>query len=210
MSVEGAFFDGHVGVQVDVGGTEVGVTEPEGDDGGVDPGLQQRHGAAVTQHVGWSSLRPERGTSSVRRWRVQADEALRRRRAEPSSGAGREQRVVGPTAPFGEPDPEHGLGGRGERNGPRCLRPLPSHRTLAPVAENDVVAVESDEFGHSQPGLDRQQQQRAVSAAFPADRVGCGEQGVDLGGGEKRHDPLVEPLWPGSPAPAGSAAACSG
>jgi hypothetical protein len=35
-------------------------------------------------------------------------------------------------------------------------------------AEGDVAAVESDQFGNPKPGLHRQQQQRAVAAAFPA------------------------------------------
>ena len=54
--VEGSLLDGHVGVEVGVGGANVGVAEPERDDGGVDPGLQQGHGAAVAEHVGVSVL----------------------------------------------------------------------------------------------------------------------------------------------------------
>src|SRR3981189_1509279 len=44
-------FVGEVGGEVDAGRSQIGVTEPQGDDGRVDPGLQQRHRAAVTQYV---------------------------------------------------------------------------------------------------------------------------------------------------------------
>src|SRR6266508_3123113 len=37
---EGAFFDGEVGVPVDLGRSHVLVAEPQGDDGGVHPGLE--------------------------------------------------------------------------------------------------------------------------------------------------------------------------
>ena len=78
--VERALFDGHVGVQVDVGRADVGVAEPEGDDRGVDPGLQQRHGAAVAQHVGMKLVRPDRGTCLRGGDRVHADERVPPRR----------------------------------------------------------------------------------------------------------------------------------
>ena len=38
---EGLFLDGHVGVEVDLGGFGVLVAEPEGDDGGVHPSFQE-------------------------------------------------------------------------------------------------------------------------------------------------------------------------
>ena len=44
-------FEGHVGVEVGLGRSEVGVTEPERDDGGVDTGMEERHRAAVAQDV---------------------------------------------------------------------------------------------------------------------------------------------------------------
>jgi hypothetical protein len=39
--VKGALFDSHVGVEVDVGGADVGVAEPERDDRAVHTGLKQ-------------------------------------------------------------------------------------------------------------------------------------------------------------------------
>ena len=110
-------FDGHVGVQVDVGGADVGVAEPERDDRGVDTGLQQRHGAAVAKHVWMQRFGADGRASSGGGGGVCANEALHGVAAEASTGAGREQRLVGSPGAFGQPDPEHGLGGRGEWNG---------------------------------------------------------------------------------------------
>jgi len=51
-------------------------------------------------------------------------------------------------------------------------------------AELDVGAVQPDELGGSQPGLDAGQQQGVIPPAGPGGPVGRGEQGVDLGCGE--------------------------
>ena len=169
------------------------MTEPEGDDGRVDPGLQQRHCAAMTQHVGMKLLRPNRGTYPCGGGRVQADEAFHRVGAEPSPGAGRKQRLVASTATLGEPDPEHRLGSRGQRNS-AVFSTLAQTSDAGPISENDVVAIESGQLRHTEPGLGRQQQQSAVSAAFPATDVGCVDKSVDLGRGEKRDELLVEPF----------------
>ncbi len=48
---EGSLFDRHVGVDVGLGRADVCVAEPEGDHGAVDAGVQQRHRAAVSEHV---------------------------------------------------------------------------------------------------------------------------------------------------------------
>ena len=61
-------------------------------------------------------------------------------------------------------------------------------------AETDVAAVDSDQLGDPKTGLHRQQQQRAVAAAFPPATVGRIDEGVDLDRGEKRHQLLVEPF----------------
>jgi hypothetical protein len=43
--------EGHVGLQVDLRGGDVFVAEPQGDDGDVDPGVEQAHRGCVTQDV---------------------------------------------------------------------------------------------------------------------------------------------------------------
>ena len=49
-------------MEVDLGGAGVLVAEPEGDDGEVDAGLQEPHGARVTQHVRGDLLVGQRRT----------------------------------------------------------------------------------------------------------------------------------------------------
>lgn len=44
---EGLLPDGHVGVDIGIGGADASVAEPERDDRGVNSGLQQRHSATV-------------------------------------------------------------------------------------------------------------------------------------------------------------------
>ncbi|MFB9905495.1 hypothetical protein [Allokutzneria oryzae] len=47
------------------------------------------------------------------------------------------------------------------------------------MSESHVTAVEFDQFGHMLSGLDGQQRQGAVSAAFPTTGIGRVDQGVD-------------------------------
>jgi hypothetical protein len=47
-------------------------------------------------------------------------------------------------------------------------------------AEDDIVAPQANEFGHSQPRLDRHQQQGSVPAADPGRPVRRRQQRVDL------------------------------
>jgi hypothetical protein len=77
-----------------------------------------------------------------------------------------------------------------------CPKPVgePQLKGSGPVSESEVVAIESGQLRHAQPGLGRQYQQSAVSATFPATGVGCVDKSVDLGRGEKRDELLVEPF----------------
>ena len=113
--------------------------------------------------------------------------------AEPPSGAGREQRVVGSPGSFGQPGLQQRLDGAGEGHG-ALFASLAFAADVGAGAEGDVAAVQAGEFGDPQAGLDGQQHQGPVSSAFPPGLVRGGDQGVDLGGGQERHDPLVEPL----------------
>jgi hypothetical protein len=62
------------------------------------------------------------------------------------------------------------------------------------VAQGHVGAVEADEFGDTEPGLHGQQHQGPIPSAFPAVRVGGGDQRCDLGGGQEGHGAFVEPF----------------
>ena len=74
------------------------MAEPERDDGGVDSGVQQSHGAAVPQNVRVQLVRPDGRAAEGGGGSVLVDEALDGVAAEAPSGAGREQRLVGSPA----------------------------------------------------------------------------------------------------------------
>ena len=55
---------------------------------------------------------------------------------------------------------------------------------MGAVAEGDVLALEADEFGDAQAGLDGDEEERAVASAEPGGWVGAGEQGFGFVLGE--------------------------
>ncbi len=85
------------------------------------------------------------------------------------------------------------LSGAGERDGP-LLAALALASDVAAGAENHVSAVEADQLGDAQPGLEGEHQQGTVPPAFPAPLV----RGVDERGGfpgaEEAHGRLAEAL----------------
>ena len=64
---ERSFFEREVGVEVDLGGLDLLVAEPERDDGGVDAGVQERHRGGVPQHVRRDRLVVQRRAALRRR-----------------------------------------------------------------------------------------------------------------------------------------------
>jgi hypothetical protein len=185
--------DADVGVEVGVCGPDAGVAEPEGDHGGVDAGVQQGHGAAVAQDVRMDALAQQRRAVLPGGLGVGADAQRDGVAAEPPSGAGWEQRVARLSGALSEPDLQQRRDRAGERDDP-LLAALALAGDAGAGAERDVAAVQADELGDPQAGLNGQQQQNPVSSSFPSGLVRSGDQGVDLDGGQERHDPLVEPL----------------
>ena len=106
---EGLLFDADVGVEVGIGRSNAGVAEPESDDRGVHPGLQQRHGAAVSEDM-WMDFLAEQGSAFLCGGRgVGADPQSDGVAAEPPSGAGGEQRIAGVSGSFGQPESQQSL-----------------------------------------------------------------------------------------------------
>jgi len=93
-ALKGLLFDGHVGVQVGGGGANVGVSEPEGDDGRVDPVLQKVHGAGMPKDVRVDPVSGEAVVAAGGGACVFGDDPFNCVGAEPASGPGREQRLV--------------------------------------------------------------------------------------------------------------------
>ena len=77
-----------------------------------------------------------------------ANQALHCVATEASTGAGREQRLVRLPGAFGQPNPEHGLGGRGQRNG-AVFAAFAEAAEVRAGAEADVAAVQVDQLGQA-------------------------------------------------------------
>ena len=81
----------------------------------------------------------------------------------------------GAAGALGEPGVEHGLGVGGERDG-ALLSALAVAADVRAGAEHDVAAVEADELGDAQSGVDGEGEHGVVAAAFPAVAVGRVDQ----------------------------------
>jgi len=113
--------------------------------------------------------------------------------AEPPTGAGGKQRIAGAAGSLGQPDPQHCLDRTGERD--RSLfAALAFAADAGAGAEGDVTAVQADELGDTQTGLDGKQQQHLISPTLPSGPVRGGDEGVNFGRSQECHDPFVEPF----------------
>ena len=111
--------------------------------------------------------------------------------AQPPAGSGREQRVGCVASAFGDPHREHGPCRCRERDGP-VFSPFASDADVRAGVEHEIAAVDPDQLGDAQAGLDREHQHRAVAAAFPSVRIGCVDQSLAFGLGEERDGPPLE------------------
>ena len=143
---------------------------------------------------GWTLSARQRRASFGGGGGVVVDESFDGVAAEAPSGAGREQRVVAAPGSFARARRAATASAGAVRGTARCLASFAFAADVGAGAEGDVAAVEAGELGDAQPGLHGEQQQGPVASAFPSVRVGRGDEGVDLGGGEERHDRLVEPF----------------
>ncbi len=115
-------------MEVDLGGFDLLMPEPEGDHGAVDVGLQETHRGGVAQHVGCDVLGNDRWASLGGGRGVLGESLLERVAAEPPSLTGWEQWVGGTAAAFGEPRSQDRCGDLGQRRDP-VFRPFPTQLT---------------------------------------------------------------------------------
>ena len=97
--------------------------------------------------------------------------------AEPSARNGREQRIGGLAGVLGEPCPQDGDGGRGERGGP-FLAALAEAADVGSGVEMDVAAGQADELGDPQPGLDGERRARRGRGGRPRARSGAASRAL--------------------------------
>lgn len=116
-AVDGGLLDRHVGVQVGVGAGCVLVTEPERDDGDIDPGSQQVHGRRVPQAVHGDVLGCQRGTGLGGERQVPGKPAFESVAGQVLAGGSGERGGSLACKAFGEVAGQHGHGGRRQWRG---------------------------------------------------------------------------------------------
>ena len=177
-------------MQVDLGGLDAFVAEPERDHGDVGTAVEQLHGRGVPQDMRGEVLVVQRRAAPGGGGGVFGE-----RPATASVLNGRPRRVgntgsVGPQSRSREPAGERGDGVGGKRRR-AVFAPLAVAPNVWPGAQMDVVADESGQFGDPQAGLDGQREQGLITATEPGAVVGRGQQGVDLLAGQEAHQFLL-------------------
>jgi len=139
-------------VQIDVRRLDRFMTEPERDDGRVDPASKQVHGTGVAEHMRGHRLRRERRLMVGRQRGVVVEETLEGIRAEASAVARGKEQIVSSAAQFCQPAAKH-------------LERLPSERratflTALAMAANvrarvqmHITAAEGGQLRLTQAGL---------------------------------------------------------
>src|SRR5260370_20261365 len=170
-------------MKVDRGGGEVYEAETEVYDRGFDARVQQPHGRRVAHDVGRYFLFAERRAGGCGGGGVFGDASFQGVAAERGAAPGREQRVGGQPAAFGQPRLQHGDGAAGQRGDP-LFAALPGAADVRAGAQVGVADGQGDQLGGAQPGLAGQHQQGVVAPPGPGGAVGGGQQRGGLVFGE--------------------------
>src|SRR5579875_718536 len=174
------FFEGGVGVFVDVGGLDGFVSEPERDRRDVNAFGTEQHRVAVSECVWRDVLGLKRSAACRCDLGVFGHDRADGVTAERLSLPGREQRIVGLALAFFEPhgDDFGGLFGEGRR---AFLAALARDADVSAGPEVQIVEAQGGEFGDSDAGLEHEHQQRVVTTTEPGAEVRRGQQRFDLG-----------------------------
>ena len=178
------------------------MSEPQGDDGVIDPGVQQPHRRSVAQRVRGDGLVAERGAGAGRGSHVGGDALRQGVSAERSARPRGKNRRIRCAGALGKPGPQ----GRGHRLGERRDPVLAAFSEAVDVRtprEMEIRAAQAGELGGAQAGLDREGEERVVAATRPRGAVGGGEQGVDFEVGQEGHE-LTGPALGGNREHAGN------
>lgn len=174
-------------MEVDLGGLEVRVTEPERDARGVDPGVQKRHRAGVPQGVRSDVLPGQARAVLGCGAGVSGDELAGGGSRELLSGAGREQRGSRDGRELSDPCGQERDGVLLQRDD-ALLASFAEAFELAVRADLDAVDAQADQFTDPEPGLDAQVQQQPVTSADPGAGVRGRDERFGFGAGQERDE----------------------
>ena len=131
--IERSLFEFEVCFQVNLFGGDVFVAEPQRDDGGVDPGVQQSHGGGVPQGVGCDVLVHEGRARRCRSSSVNGHALSDGVEAERSTPVGWEQRIL-PSPIVSVIQSRSTVAVAAVSGVMRCLRPFPRQLTCVAVS----------------------------------------------------------------------------
>jgi len=142
-------------VEVDLGGVDPFVSEPEGDHGGVDAGVEELHRGGVAECVERDLLGDE-ARASLRCGAGVFGEAVfdESVAAELFAAGGREEWGFGLPGAFGEPDAQDGGCGGGQGRDP-LFASFAAAGEVCAGGEVQIAAGEPCELGGSESGLGR-------------------------------------------------------
>jgi len=135
-------------LQVDRGGLNLFVAEPEGDDGGVDAGVEELHRGGVSQGVRGDPFVAKGGAVGCRGGHVFGDEFLDGVAGELAAPTRGEQRGVGLAGLAGEPGVQ-GVDALFGQGGDPFLAALAVAADVGADTKADVVAVQGGQLGDS-------------------------------------------------------------
>ena len=147
------------------------MSQPQGDDRSINPGLKQFHGGGMPEDVRRHALLRQRGTPLGRRFRILRYQMLHRIRTQRCSARVRKQdfRIV--TALLLYPHSEHLHRGPGQGSA-ALFASLPMTPHVSASTQFDAVLAKTGYFGEPQASLNGKLQQGVVSATQPCRLVG--------------------------------------
>ena len=149
-------------MQVDLGGLDRLVAEPERDDAAVDAALEQLHGGRVPQGVRRDPFGAEGRTAWLRGSDVLGHEPLDGIVTQASAARAGEYRSVGVWWAFAQPGVED-LRDLGTQGRAAELAPFAVATDVSAAAQRHVLAAQGGQLGDAQAGLDGDEQERMVA-----------------------------------------------
>ncbi len=153
-----------MGMEIDLGGVDGLVPQPQGDDRALDAGLEEFHGGAVPENVRRDLLLPQGRYPLAGDRHVLGHQVLNRIDTEPATVDIWEEELG--TLRFPQPLLQR-HDGRGGQWRTSVLASLAQATDVGPLRQADGIPVEANQLGHTHAGLDAEQEQGVVAAPDP-------------------------------------------
>lgn len=155
------------------------VPQPERDHGAIDTVLKKVHGCGVTQYMRRDGLPFERRASQFGSVGVLGDETLDRIATQPISPDAWKDGIIGQTVAFAQPSSEGPCRFRAERRA-TLFSAFPDATHVGAGPQHNILAVQPDQFGNPQTGLDSDQKEGSITTAQPSGSIRNRQQRIDF------------------------------